>query len=387
MVKMCSGALIVSVSAMAAVAAPPPGGVTDSPPMNIGESETNNTFGQRDNFTGSAECRWQSSYFARLGPHDTGHPDTVLGFYNIIGLAEDRPSGGEAFEQASRNEYSEQAEAEALAWREAALAEQAGERGTFVSNDDGGLYRRWGGSQLTFLREGPFGSGIRVTGKGCDPLNFSVPFNCTHNQTGCYEVIINWFNADGQFIGRTVFSATLSNNDVDEFPVNPPSGTFDFDVFTKPLCDYTGDVDFFQFNGLRPGELYNVSTSGLHARFARTLDTILREYTSAGASTANFNDDIGSSGSPPFAWWNRNSSLNVRANNLGQVFVAVTGYNDFDFDGFEDPADQLRHDENGAYMLGIQHICPIGCLDANGNCIVDFGDVGAILANFGRTCQ
>lgn len=363
-------------------AAPPPAGTPDSPPATVAESESNNTFGTRDVMVGSDACRWQGDFFARLGPRDTGHPDTVLGFYDILGRP--APSGEEVGPDVVLDS-SPAAAAEALAWRKAESRTDSGERGTFLRNDDGGPYRRWGGSALSFLQEGPFGSNIRVTGKGCDPLDFSGD-PCVHGQSGQYEVIVNWFAAGNIFIGRTIYRTTLSNNDLDEFLLNPPATTFDFDVIVKTLADYTGDVDFFQIDGLRANEQYVVSTVGLHARFDRTLDTILGEYNGAGARVGS-NDDIGLSGAVPDQWWNRNSRFTIRADGAGRVRVAVTGYNDFDFDGFEDPDDDLEHDEQGSYTLRVAHVCAIGCADANGDCEVNFADITHVLTFFGFTCQ
>ena len=67
--------------------------------------------------------------------------------------------------------------------------------------------------------------------------------------------------------------------------------------------------------------------------------------------------------------------------------VAVTGYNDFDFDGREDPDDDLRHDEQGSYVLTLVHRCDIGCADANGDCEVNFADITHVLTFWGFHCQ
>lgn len=378
------GLCLFSVSS-SGFAAPPPGGTPDTRPSAISEREVNNTFAQRNVLLANNTCKARFDFAARLGPRDTGHPDTVLGFFDIIGLAVEQDPPADTIEPVVALDTSPEAEAMARQVRAAALQsrDSSGTRGILIRNDDGGPYARWGGSELAFLREGPFGSRFRITGKGCDPLAFGLP--CTHNQFGGYEVFINWYAPMNVFIGQTVFFAALNSNDTDEFVLTPPAGTFDFDILTKTISDYTGDVDFFEVQALRPNELYTVSTTGDHARFDRTLDTILGEYNAGGARIIT-NDDIGFQGSPPNQFWNRNSSFTIRADGAGRIRVAVTGWNDFSFNGIEDGG-QARHDESGPYILTVTHFCPLGCLDANNDCEVNFPDITEILRNFARRCQ
>lgn len=389
------GTLVVGLVAMGSVdvaqAAPPPlcfplpcDPVPDGPNAFDSETENNDFFSFRNVFAGSDRCRWDRELFARLGPVDTGNPDTVVGIICAPIAASEESSSIEAVAL----DTSEEAEARAMEARfgSGATPEGGGDDRGFVQNDDGGRWARWGGSQLLFVNCAGLVFDLIVTGKGCDPFFDTAP--CNHNQSGLYEVQINYFGNMGQtFIGSECFRSTLSGTDIDRFTRNAPAGTFDFDVFVNPLAEYHGDADYYEITGLRPGEEYIVTTKGLSAREQeRTLDTIIVAFSSSGL-IINSNDDIGEVGLAPNTWWNRNSRLNIQADANGRIFFAVTGFNDFDADRLQDPEDICLHTETGAYLLRIRHRCDIGCLDLDGSCQVDFGDITVLLGNWLRTCQ
>jgi hypothetical protein len=114
---------------------------------------------------------------------------------------------------------------------------------------------------------------------------------------------------------------------------------------------------------------------------ATPLDTVMGEYTSAGVLTANINDDIAGAA-------DRRSVLTFTADGVGRIFFAISGYDDFDFDGISDflaPA-FIPHTQTGQYMFRLAHLCSTGCADVDRDCDVDAADLAALLALWGTSC-
>lgn len=95
-----------------------------------------------------------------------------------------------------------------------------------------------------------------------------------------------------------------------------------------------GDVDFFAFQGLTPGNVFEVFTS------VSNLDTLLGQFDNSGSLLAADDD---SSPTGDFG-----SALAGIVDSSGNVNVGVTGFGDFSFEGF--------HFENGDYTLTLNTV-------------------------------
>ncbi len=331
----------------AALAAPPGPGVAAP---EVYDLEVNDTFEQRSMLTGSDACKWSTTIDGRLGDYNALQPDTDL---CVI-----------TFEFCT-------------------------------SNDDGGPYAPWGGSALTFLRPGIGSPGnwfpipIRVAGKG-----FYSRFTGAHSERGPVEVYIRFYDTAGAFISQEVRRGVLQGtNDELLWNVPVPGNTFDFDVAVNPLASENGDVDFYEITNLRPNVDYSVRVvSGVHDRepffdAPRPLDTVLGQFSSSGTLLAA-NDDI--CNSVGCGAWNPRSSLVMQSDSNGRIRFALTGFDDFNFNGIRDSttgfARDAAHAETGQYSIRIEHVCALGCVDNNGDCIVNFADLNAVLTRFGQSC-
>ncbi len=333
--------------ASASLAAPPPPGV--SAPV-IYDRETNDTFAQRSVIVGSDDCKWNITIDGRLGDYNALQPDTDLCVTTI--------------------EFC-------------------------TSNDDAPPFGAWGGSALTFLRPGNGSPGawfpitVRVAGKG-----FYSRFTSTHSERGPVEVLIRFYDSAGQFISQEVRRGVLQGtNDELIWSVPVPGNTFDFDVAVDPRASEYGDVDFYEVTNLRPNVLYSVRVvSGLHDRLPyfdaqRPLDTVLGQLSPTGLVLAT-NDDI--CNAVDCGPWNPRSALVMLSDATGTIRFALSGFDDLNFDGIRDTTVGLARDaaqgEAGQYGVRIEHLCALGCADNNGDCIVNFADLNAVLSQFGQSC-
>jgi hypothetical protein len=340
-------AALTLLAAPVSIAAPPAPGVS---PPEVNDIEINDTFDQRIVIPGSDACKWGTNIDGRLGDYNALQPDTDL---CVI-----------TFEFCN-------------------------------SNDDGGPFATWGGSALFFLRPGIGSPGnwfpvpIRVAGKG-----FYSRFTSTHSERGPVEVYIRFYDSGGVFISQEVRRGVLlGTNDELLWDIPVPGNTFDFDVIVNPLASENGDVDYYEVTDLRPNVDYRVRVvSGLHDRdtlfgLPRPLDTILGQFSSSGTLQAT-NDDI--CNSVGCGAWNPRSQLVIRSDAAGRIRFALTGYDDFNFNGIQDStsgfARNAAHDETGQYSIRIEHVCALGCVDNNGDCIVNFTDLNAVLSRFGDSC-
>ncbi|RMH28998.1 MAG: hypothetical protein D6693_02720 [Planctomycetota bacterium] len=320
-------------------------GGADAQVIGSHELEPNDVFAQRTVLTGSAGCRWRAFYTAKLGGVDQRVPDTMVCF---TGFAQEFCT---------------------------------------AQNDDGGAYAAYGGSAVTGQSSaGPFQ--VRVTGSG--NLGFGNGFN--HGEVGPFEVYIDFFDAASNYVGTTTLSGTLTGTNTVLFSnvaVLPGAATFDITV--NPLVSEQGDVDFFEFVGLRPNAPYEVRIiAGIDDRTGTSLDTVMGEYTSFGSLTANVNDDIGPVPNPfppPATAIDRRSVITVTSDATGSMRFAVSGWFDFDFDGLLDGASPpRRHPRTGQYTFRVAHICGAGCADVNGDCVVNGLDITAVLNKWNTVC-
>ncbi|MEC9372855.1 MAG: hypothetical protein VYC34_03390, partial [Planctomycetota bacterium] len=306
-----TGAALLLTAAFAVNAAPPPGGNTFEGPI---ETESNDRFPSRDFVAGDNRCRWFRDYSARLGDYEPDIPDTVLSVFSPV-----PPPDGE--------DYGED------------LKPGATERGgLFAFNDDGGFWAQYGGSGIFSLPVGgSVPDSIRVTGKGCNP---DGAFPCDHGQFGLVEIIVQFTGVGlpGPLLREDRFYGVLNNTNRIIFnrPA-APAGAVTWSVQTNVLASSYGDVDFYEFNSLRPNAPYNVTIIGGTHDFidpSRALDTTLGSF-DAGGSLIATNDDIG--GVP----WNPRSTLNMMSDAGGRIRFAVSGYSDFNFEGTNDTGTPL----------------------------------------------
>ncbi len=335
--------LLVALTAAAIVASPAlgapakKGGTEGARASN--EMEPNDTFATRSIFLGPFNCHARTYYSGKLGGLDTRIPDTMACF---TGFAQEFCT---------------------------------------AQNDDGGQYASYGGSGMFGLTSaGPFQ--LRVTGKGNPGFGNGV----AHGQLGKFEVYITYRDAVGLVIGATQLSGELvTGNETILFSgIAVLPGTATFDIVVNPLAGEQGDVDFYEFDGLRPGASYEVRIiGGMSDRLVplQTLDTVMGEYTSAGGLTANINDDIAGAA-------DRRSVVTITADGVGRIFFAISGYDDFDFDGIGDAMSAMffPHPMTGQYMFSLAHVCSTGCADVDRDCDVDAADLAALLAMWGTTC-
>lgn len=349
---MAKASLLVTLTAAAlatssaAYGAPPTEGGGFIPPS---ETEPNNTFSTRSVVTGPSSCHSRTFYTAKLGGTDARVPDTMACF---TGFAQEFCT---------------------------------------AQNDDGGPYASYGGSAMFFLQSaGPFQ--LRVTGSGNPGFGNGVQ----HGELGEFEVYIRFYDVSGTFISETVLNGELVTGDetilFDNIPLAP--STFDFDIIINPLAAEQGDVDFYEFDGLRPGGAYEVRiVAGADDRILppRALDTVMAEFTSTGVQTGNFNDDIGlvpNPSPPPAQYFDPRSVVTITADASGRLFFAISGYNDTDFDGADNNSffPLEPHSNTGQYTFRLAHVCATGCADLDGDCDVDGADLAELLTRWGTTC-
>ena len=120
-------------------------------------------------------------------------------------------------------------------------------------------------------------------------------------------------------------------------------------LFAKPpnfsfaMEDLAGggmDVDAFDFTGLTPGENFVVLTNN----FSLGPDLTLGVFNQAGA-LIDTDDDESPLGN------GLASAIHGQVNADGSIHLKISGFNDFDFDGFSDTNAGVGHNQTGAYEL------------------------------------
>ena len=113
------------------------------------------------------------------------------------------------------------------------------------------------------------------------------------------------------------------------------------DMGLPDLAITGGDVDFFQIP-LNLGELIIAGTLPLHVPYM-VPDTVLGIF-SSGGTLLTVNDDADAT--------TKGSEVNWVAAYTGPHYIAVSGFDDMNFDGFSD-ASGLPHVEDGMYALSV----------------------------------
>ncbi|TWT86756.1 hypothetical protein Mal64_35860 [Pseudobythopirellula maris] len=176
-----------------------------------------------------------------------------------------------------------------------------------------------------------------------------------HGEAGGYTVYVDVYDLFDDLVDTYEYDETLNPgvvNSFSEFGSNWINGSFDVYIDNTTVGGFGDDVDFYRFTGLPPGARFSATTS---AGEGGEPDTALGLFNDSG-ELVGFNDDL--SEETLF------SQLEGRTNASGEAVLAVTGYDDLDFEG--------AHDEGGGYELAIEILGPSG--DYNDNGVVDAAD-------------
>ena len=231
----------------------------------------------------------------------------------------------------------------------------------YAANDDGGPWADAFGSALY---------GLPVEGGG---ISFSVSglnddfFIGDHFESGDFEAVVTVYDFFGDEVDMFSTNGTLVPGLTEEFSFSDFdwfNGSYDVEV-NNTISGGGGDVDFFTFTGLSPGQTYSAETLDPDGF---DIDTLLAEFDEFG-SQIGFNDDLDE--------FTRRSRLEVIAPASGEVTLAVTAYDDFNFEG--------SHGETWTYELELTLVVGGVPGDANGDGSVDLLDLDILGANFGLT--
>ncbi|QDT70690.1 hypothetical protein MalM25_36450 [Planctomycetes bacterium MalM25] len=190
------------------------------------------------------------------------------------------------------------------------------------------------------------------------------PFSGTHFEYGQFEVFVNLYDDQFNFIDSVHFDGFIEEELVlNFFDSNPlwDGALYDIEVNNA----FPNDVDFFRFSGLTPGESFTAETLEVEGGF---IDTVLGWFDENG-------DLIASADEGGEFNYSKLSGV-VPAN--GEVVLAVSGFGDLDiFDG--------SHPFMGPYELSITTgvAGPIG--DYDGDLDIDADDYTAWSNAYGGT--
>ncbi|MEE9404178.1 MAG: PEP-CTERM sorting domain-containing protein [Algisphaera sp.] len=181
---------------------------------------------------------------------------------------------------------------------------------------------------------------LRVTGLGDDD------FFGNHNESGLYELFVQVFDASGATLTSPAFEeGELYVDSADTYAFSNAAwigGTFTAEIdntIGDGNNDGGGDVDFFEFSGLIPGEVM----------LAKTFfeddgpDTVLGWFDNQG-NLIDSDDDNNSNHVVDDGGNSLQSVLEITVDLDGKVVLGVTGYDDFDFIAGS-------HQETGSYVL------------------------------------
>lgn len=187
-----------------------------------------------------------------------------------------------------------------------------------------------------------------------------------HNESGGIEVFVTVYDFFGDQIDMLSFTDELVPGLTVEFGTSD-SGYFNgtYDVEIDNTVGSNGDVDFFTFTELTPGDLF---TAEVLDPDQFSLDSILGWFDETG-ELIDSNDDISFS--------DLRSQLSGTVPASGEVTLAVTGHPDSDFIG--DHAEEWNYE----LVLSIEDGPLLG--DPNGDGVVDLLDLDILGANFGRS--
>lgn len=192
-------------------------------------------------------------------------------------------------------------------------------------------------------------------------------FDGNHDQSGGFEAIVTVYDFFGDQIDMVSFTDELVPGLANDYSFSD-SDYFNgaYDVIIDNTVGFNGDVDFFTFTELPPGDLF---TAEVLDPDSFSLDSVLGWFDGTG-ELIDSNDDISFS--------NRRSQLSGTVPANGEVTLAVTGHPDSDFVG--------DHAEEWTYELVLSTIPNEVLLgDANGDGSVDLLDLDILGASFGQS--
>lgn len=165
-----------------------------------------------------------------------------------------------------------------------------------------------------------------------------------HGQVGFFETFVDYFDAGGSPLGQVSMGVSefTGGPDLFAFMPTPPAGAATYDAYIDNEVEgcRCGDTDFYTVTGLLPGARYEVRVVG------GDMDSILGIFDSAGG-LIDVNDDDPVAGCCL-------SVIKGFADGSGDLFFAMSGFDDFDFRG--------GHTEYGAYEIEVTRT---GCNDAD----------------------
>lgn len=215
------------------------------------------------------------------------------------------------------------------------------------------------------------GPSARVRVSGFDDFDFDGMRDgsgAPHGQSGLVEVVVRFW-AGGVVVGEVTREVMLTASGVIALDEPAPGAAEAYDAIIdntpSSLARPAADRDFYVVMGLTPMEDYVVElTSG-------PFDGVLGVFDSAGA-LVGFDDDDGAGLLPLVVG---------RADGLGRMWVAVSGFNDADFDGYGESVDLplCPHPQVGVYELRVMLAC---AADLTGDLLVNTNDFFQFLAWF-----
>ena len=178
-----------------------------------------------------------------------------------------------------------------------------------------------------------------------------------HTEAGAYDVYVEIYDSNENFLDTRFFSGSLEPGIVDSYTDTDASwsgGTYD--IYIDNLVE-SRDIDFWTFTGLDPGTLFVARTLSE----AEEADTLIGWFDDNGTEL-DYNDDA-----------NENTLLSRLTGEVpasGNLNIVVTGYPDYNFGGY--------HDNYSVYDL---EIALAG--DFNGDGSVDLADYTVWRDNLG----
>lgn len=217
-------------------------------------------------------------------------------------------------------------------------------------DDDDSIFGDGTASGFTDVDVNPSGEiAFAITGFGDDF------FEGDHEQEGGYETFVEVYSSLGSLVSEISFNAYLDFGAVDEHHFSDPlwdGGTYTVNIDNDIGGITDGDVDFFTFTGLTPGEAFSAETVS-----GTSIDTFLGWYSDNG-TLLETDDDAG------LGFLSRIEDI-VPAS--GKLTFAVTGHGDNGFVG--------AHSQEDIYDLQLTTNAAGFSADFDGNGRVDGADL------------
>ncbi len=214
----------------------------------------------------------------------------------------------------------------------------------------------------------PYGDGHASALYGVPTNSGSIDFAVTgypdefffggHSESGNYEAYVTVFDFFGDEVDNFTISGMLLPGAVDDHSFNDfewLNGSYNVEINNALQV---GDVDFFTYTGLTPGEAFTVETLD---PTGAGIDTVLAWFNEFGSQIA-FDDDHDLDTS----YDGRLSLIEGVVPEDGRLTFGVSGYPDYDFVG--------AHDESASYELLVTIPDEGLAGDFNGDLVVDAAD-------------